>query len=115
MVKNKEIFAVGDGDLVQDEAPFGYQERHAEYRYKPSIIAGKFRSNTPGGALDTWHLAQDFASLPVLDSSFIEEDPPMSRILVVTTEPAFLLDAWFTLKTARPMPTYAVPGLVDHF
>ena len=32
-VKNKEIYAQGTAD---DELTFGYQERYAEYRYKPS-------------------------------------------------------------------------------
>ena len=72
-VLNKEIYADGSAN---DELVFGYQERFAEYRYKPSMITGEFRSNaaTP---LDAWHLSQDFSSLPALNSTFIEEDPPM--------------------------------------
>lgn len=109
-VLNKEIMAgSGDGDGV-----FGYQERYAEYRYKPSQVTGLFRS-IAAGSLDAWHLAQDFASLPVLNSEFIEEDAPMARILAVPSEPHFLFDAFFSYKCARPMPVYSVPGLVDHF
>jgi len=60
-------------------------------------------------------LAQDFGSLPVLNDEFIVEDAPMSRVLAVTTEPHFLFDGFMSYKCARPMPTFAVPGLVDHF
>jgi len=93
---------------------FGYQERFAEYRYKPSVITGEFRSNF-AQSLDTWHLAQDFGALPVLNGSFIEENPPVSRVIAVETEPQFLFDSHFRLKCARPMPVYSVPGLIDHF
>lgn len=110
-VLNKEIFAQATAD---DANVFGYQERYAEYRYKLSVITGKFRS-TYSTPLDQWHLAQEFSSLPALNSTFIVEDPPMSRILAVNTEPHFLFDAYFKLKCARPMPTYSVPGMIDHF
>lgn len=112
-VLNKEIYAQGSLAATDDNV-FGYQERFAEYRYKPSVITGQFRSNhaTP---LDSWHLAQDFASLPTLNSTFIQEDPPVDRVIAVPAEPHLLFDAYFDLKCARPMPLYGVPGLIDHF
>ena len=110
-VLNKEIYAQGDSN---DPLVFGYQERYAEYRYKPSVITGKFRS-TYSSPLDIWHLAQKFTSLPVLNSTFIQESPPLTRVMAVNTEPQFYFDAYFDIKTARPMPTYSVPGFVDHF
>ncbi len=113
-ILNQEIYAQGSADAPADIAAFGYQERFAEYRYKPSQITGQMRSNY-ATSLDTWHLAQDFASLPVLDDTFIQENPPISRIVAVTSEPEILLDAFFSYKCARPMPTYSVPGLIDHF
>ncbi|UDN67867.1 major capsid protein [robinz microvirus RP_160] len=113
-VLNKEIYAQGSGNLTQDEAVFGYQERFAEYRYKPSVITGQFRSNY-AQTLDTWHLAQDFASLPTLGSTFIEENPPVDRVIAVNDEPQFLFDSYFKYRCARPMPVYSVPGLIDHF
>ena len=110
-ILNKEIYAQGTS---ADDLTFGYQERYAEYRYKPSQITGKFRSNATG-TLDSWHLAQNFGSLPALNSSFIEENPPVDRITAVNTEPDLLLDMYFKFKTARPMPTYSVPALLSHF
>jgi len=110
-VLNKEIFAQG---TAADDDVFGYQERYAEYKYKPNMVTGKFRSNDPA-SLDLWHLAQDFASLPALNSTFIQEDPPMDRVIAVPSEPDLILDAYFDLDCVRPMPMYSVPGLVDHF
>lgn len=108
---NSEIYAQG---LAADNAVFGYQERFAEYRYKPSEILGTFMS-TVSQPLDMWHLAQDFSSLPALNASFIESNTPMSRVIAVETEPHFLWDGFYKLICARPMPTYSVPGYIDHF
>jgi len=110
-VLNKEIYAQG---TAADNDVFGYQERYAEMRYKPSQITGLFRSNATG-TLDSWHLAQNFGSLPVLNNEFIVEDAPMDRVLAVNTEPDFIFDGFFQYNCARPMPVYAIPGLVDHF
>jgi len=113
-ILNKEIYAQGDASPTEDEAVFGYQERYAEYRYKPSQITGQFRSNF-AQSLDTWHLAQDFDALPTLSDEFIQENAPVERVIAVQDEPHFILDAYFNLSCARPMPLYAVPGLIDHF
>lgn len=118
-ILNKEIYAQGptvldeDGNVV-DDLPFAYQERFAEYRYHPSIITGKLRS-TFEQSLDVWHLAQVFDSLPKLSPEFIEDNPPIKRVLAVQDEPEFIFDAYIDCKTTRPMPVYSVPGLVDHF
>lgn len=111
-VLNKEIYLVGNST---DDEVFGYQERYAEYRYKQSRITGKFRSNTPGGSLDIWHLAQNFTSRPLLNATFIEENPPVDRVIATPNEPHFLFDSYFDMRCARPMPVYGVPGLIDHF
>ncbi|QXP08286.1 MAG: major capsid protein [Arizlama microvirus] len=113
-VLNKEIYCQGSANVAQDAAAFGYQERYAEYRYKNSLITGKMRS-THATPLDYWHLSQKFLALPTLGTTFIQETPPVDRVVAVTTEPQFFGDFYFNLKCARPMPTYSVPGLVDHF
>lgn len=113
-VLNKEIYAQGSANLAADAAVFGYQERFAEYRYKPSVITGQFRSSY-AQTLDTWHLAQNFGSLPTLGGTFIEENPPIDRVSAVANQPDILFDAFFRYRCARPMPTYSVPGLIDHF
>jgi len=117
-VLNKEIAFYDD---PSDELVFGYQERWAEYRYKPSIITGLMRSPelTHTTSLDTWHLAQDFGDLvagrPLLNAAFIEDNPPIDRVIAVSSEPHFLLDCFFQYRCTRPMPTYSVPGQIDRF
>lgn len=113
-IKNKEIYCVGSANAAQDEAVFGYQEAWAEYRYKPSQITGLFRSNA-NQPLHAWHLAQKFDALPTLNSTFIEENPPVDRVVAVPSQPQFLFDSFIKLKCVRPMPVYSVPGMIDHF
>ena len=108
---SKEIYV--DNGLNDDDV-WGYQERYAEYRYKPSMVTGLFRS-AAATSLDTWHLAQEYASRPTLGETFIVEDPPIDRVITVASEPHFLFDSVFDFKCARPMPVYGVPGFVDHF
>ena len=111
-VELREIYAQG---VEADTTVFGYQERYAEYRYKPSQITGKFRSSVTGGNLDVWHLSQFFKNAPTLNEEFITENPPIERIIAVPSEPEFLLDIGFRYTTVRPMPMFGTPGLVDHF
>ena len=119
-ILNKEIYAVGSatGGITagdQDVAVFGYQERWAELRYKPSKITSVFRS-TASGTLDAWHLAQKFTSLPALNSTFIQDTPPLSRVIAApVTGQQFIFDSVFSARCVRPLPMYSVPGLLDHF
>jgi len=116
-VLNKEIYCdnstAGVVEPLLDNDVFGYQERWAEYRYYPSKITGQMRSTytTP---LDAWHLSQEFAECPSLSPAFIVENPPMERVLAVSG-PHFIMDSYIQCRTARPMPVYSVPGLIDHF
>lgn len=112
-VLNSEILYACDP--AKDNGIFGYQERYADYRYRPSIITGQYRSNATGGSLDYWHLGLDFGSeAPVLGNTFIKDSPPISRVIAVPDEPEFLLDCYFNQRHARVLPTYGTPGLLDH-
>jgi hypothetical protein len=113
-ILNKEIYVTGTST---DDDVFGYQEAWSSYRYKPSEVTGLMRS-TASGTLDAWHLSQNFTSLPTLNATFIEDRPPVDRIVAVGSEAngqQFICDAFFDITMARPLPMFSVPGLVDHF
>lgn len=116
-VLSREIWL--DGTTAQnanDISVFGYQERYAEYRYKPSRISGIFRPNA-ATSLESWHLSQKFTARPTLNQAFIEDDTEtvLDTRVAVPAEPDFYADFWFDLKCARPMPVFGVPGFIDHF
>lgn len=108
---NKEIFVDG---TAADEEVFGYQERYGEYRYKASQLTGPMRS-TNTLTLDTWHLAQEFDTRPSLNAAFIEENPPVDRVIAVVDQEHLLFDCYFQFRCARPMPLFGVPGQIDRF
>jgi hypothetical protein len=110
-VLKKEIYAVG---ASADDEVWGYQERWAEYRYGVSKIVGQFRSDH-ATSLDAWHLSQDWSACPALNQSFIEEAVPIDRVVASATDPSLIGDFWFECTCVRPLPTFSVPGLIDHF
>ncbi len=110
-VLSKEIYADGSAN---DEDVFGYVPRYEELRTGRSKITGKLRSTDPT-PLDFWHLAQKFENRPVLNEEFMQEDPPIERVIAVQDEPQFNLDFAFDAKYTRKMPVYSDPGMIDHF
>jgi len=106
-VLNKEIYY---DNASNPEGVFGYQERYAEYRYKPSSVTGRFRSNATT-TLESWHYAQEYSQLPVLGQAWIQQGKDnVQRTLAVATEPQFIFDSLFKLRCTRPMPVNSVPG-----
>lgn len=112
-VLNKEIYAEVGGT---PDGVFGYQERYAEYRYKPSRLSN-LMSVDAASSLEAWHLSEEFTSAPSLDDTFIQSNTgtPLDRAIAVPSEPHFIFDAYFDMKCARPMPLFGVPGNLDHF
>lgn len=112
-ILNKEIYAQG---TAKDDEVFGYQEAWADYRYKPSRVAGEMRSSA-AQSLDVWHLADDYTKLPSLSAGWIQENKAtVDRVLAVSEQNANQLfcDIYIENYTTRPMPVYSIPGLVDH-
>lgn len=115
-ILNKEIYLQGSANPTADNGTFGWQERYAEYRYCPSEVRGQFRSSF-SESLDVWHLAEEFGSLPVLNSEFIHSNTPMERVLILNEPGAaqVLGDMWFDYKHVRAMVSYGVPASLGRF
>lgn len=109
-ILNKEIYADASAN---DDLAFGYIPRYDEYRFGFNKITGQFRS-TYATSIDLWHLAEEFGSLPTVQS-IRAQNTPFDRVVAVTSAPHFIFDAYFDEKWVRCMPTYSVPGLIDHF
>ncbi|UPW40913.1 major capsid protein [Sigmofec virus UA08Rod_6125] len=112
-ILNQEIFAQGTDT---DKDAFGFQEAWAEYRTKPDVITGEFRSNYEN-TLDFWHYGDYYTSLPTLGADFIKETKVnIDRTLAVqsSVQDQFIADFYFEDIATRPMPVYSIPGLVDH-
>ena len=110
-----ELWTQGDG-ATTDDTVFGYQERYAEMRYKPSRLTG-LMSVEAASNLDEFHLSEDFATQPSLDDTFIQSNTgsPLDRAISVPSQPHFVADFYIGMKCARPMPLWGVPGNLDRF
>ena len=111
-ILNKELYYSNTSST--DNAAFGYQERWAEYRSMRSRITGTFDPNVSGG-LGFWHLAEDFASLPSLNQTFVEDQTPVDRVTTVDSERDFILHLRFNLHMARAIPVRSIPSLIPRF
>jgi hypothetical protein len=110
-VLNKEIYMLGD---AADDNVFGYIPRYDEYRHKPSLITSLMRPNATG-SLASWNLSEEFSTRPALNSTFIQSNTPVDRVVAVTSEPDFLFDSFFNINYTRPLPLNGIPGMLDRF
>lgn len=113
-VYTKELYASGleiDSDQI-----FGYNEAWADLRYRPSRVSGMLRSYGNNG-FDIWHFADNYSNAPVLNDTFMREtNIYLNRTLSVDSSvaPNFVIDIFNKIEAIRPLPTYSVPGLIDH-
>lgn len=111
-VLNKEIFVQGTD---ADDGVFGYQERWSEYRDEMDEVCGIMRPNVPNN-IGYYSLAQVYSELPVLNSDFIEENPPFDRVTGMThseTLPQFYCNFAFKIRRILPMPKWSIPGITS--
>ena len=109
-VLNREIFVKGDNS---DEEVFGYQEAWADYRYKPSRVAGQLKSGEQG-SLDIMTYADNYQDTPVLSPEWGEEPlENMDRTLATSHEVSdqILIDCYFEETWTREMPMFSIPGI----
>lgn len=104
----KEIFVSTNPE--ENEETFGYQERYAEYRFKPDVITGEFKTT-----LDFWHQGRIFSAKPALNQNFIECSPRYDIFSVTDeTEHHFISQIYINCQAIRPLPRFGTPGLIDH-
>jgi len=114
-ILRKEIYVTGvDAD---DETVFGYQERWHEYRQQYSYVTGLFKS-TSAGNIDEWHLAQQFSSAPTLGQTFVEDTPPMTRVLAAGSAAngmQYLADLLINREKVTAVPMFGTPVTLGRF
>ena len=117
-ILNSEIWITGTGTPATDDLVFGYTGRYDEHRFLNGKLTNIMRPATSGGVttigtLASWHLSEDFATLPALGATFIQSNTgvPLDRAIAITTEPHMIADFYHEIKAALPLPTYGVPGL----
>lgn len=82
-------------------------------------ITGLFRS-TAAQTIDPWHFAEEFATVPALNETFITDptETTLTRTLAVGSGAGgqqLIADFFFENRAVRPMPLFSVPGQIDRF
>lgn len=114
-ILRQEIFCTGVD--TEDTTVFGYQERWHEYRTRYSTVSGVFRS-TAAPNIDEWHLAQLFSPAPTLSQAFIEDTPPMSRVLAAGASAdlqQYIADILIERTATRPVTMFGTPATLARF
>ncbi len=110
VIKDQEIWHDPAG--TNNDDVWGYTPRYEWLRFKNSRNTGLMDVDA-AGTLASWHLQEDFAARPSLDSTFIENNltTPLDRAIAIPSEPQFNADFYFQLTCARPLPVNGIPGL----
>lgn len=113
-ILEKELFVSGIEN--KDNSTFGFQEAYAEYRMAQNHVAGLIR---PDKSLNYWTYTNHFEKAPslndFLDARGLQKN--IDRTLQVESSASgFQFVGQFATEeiVAQPMPTYSIPGLVDH-
>lgn len=109
----KEMYA--DGSSHDDEI-FGYQEYGAEYRMMPDKTTGLLRN---GQSLSYWTYVNNFKEHPTL-AGYLRGNSLKDNIDNTLQVPCdesglqYMMQIDFEIEAVRAMPTYSIPGLIDH-
>lgn len=108
---------------VAHAGAFGYQQAWEEYRFEPDVLTGPLK---PGRGLAYMTFAEDFEMLfgssmtlaDYLNASYQVQaiDQTLDVPSTATSEGfQFIYQFNFDFTCRRALPTYSVPGLMDHF
>lgn len=114
-VRRDELFC--NGIDAEDTLVFGYVPRYEEYRQVVSDVTGMFRS-THAGTIHQWHLAMQYSAAPTLNQAWIEDAPPMSRVLQagVAGDTMQYQGVFLTVVDAtRPLTLHGTPVTLGRF
>jgi len=113
-VLTREIYALG---TAADNTVFGYVPAWDEYRWMTSRATGLMRS-TAAGNIDEWHTGQQFSAAPVLGATFLNDTPPMTRVLAAGAAAngmQYVANILVERSVTRPMPTHGTPASFGRF
>jgi len=76
------------------------------------MVTGEMRSKY-ATALDSRHMADDYATLPTLGAAWIQSNTPISRNIAVSAATAdpIQLNTLASGRIARTLPMFSIPGL----
>ena len=107
-ILNEELY---HQNTAADAEVFGYTPRYAEYKYIPSTVHAKFRTE-----LNFWHMGRIFTTPPSLNQDFIECDAAEVERVFALNDPAEVEEHLYVylhneVKATRLMPYFGTPTI----
>lgn len=113
-VRKGEVYYQG---TPEDDEPFGYQSRYAQWKYEPNTTHGDFNDS-----LLFWTLSRKFANMPTLSRDFMlcqENKDGLNRIFPVMSNEDIYKNVYhhfwaqinFNIRAKRPLPYFGTPNL----
>lgn len=106
-VFNQELF-YNFASNTDNKKTFGYQPRYSEYRFQNDTVHGDFTSS-----LDFWTMTRKFASLPALNSEFIQAQGENMHRPFAVIDPnvhKYLVQTYVNFQAIRPVAKHGTPG-----
>lgn len=111
-VKTRQLYT---STANADAVVLGYNPRYEYMRHAFGGTRGVMRS-TAATPIDQWHLGIEYSAPPVLGATFLNDSPPMDRVLQVSsTGVQYRLELAIDRDATLPLPMFGVPAGLIHF
>lgn len=110
-IRDSELYVSSASTTLHSDI-FGFQGIYNEWRQKNDYVSGSLRDE-----LSFWHSARIFDSKPNLNSEFLKvKQKDYDRIFSVKSDlyKPFIMAFGFSCAVERNMPSFPLPGLIDH-
>lgn len=110
-IRDSELYVSSASKTLHSEI-FGFQGIYNEWRQKNDYVTGSLRDE-----LSFWHSARIFDSKPNLNPEFLKvKQKDYDRIFSVKSDlyKPFIMAFGFSCAVERNMPSFPLPGLIDH-
>lgn len=110
-IRDSELYVSSASKTLYSDI-FGFQGIYNEWRQKNDYVSGSLRDE-----LSFWHSARIFDSKPNLNSEFLKvKQKDYDRIFSVKSDlyKPFIMAFGFSCAVERNMPSFPLPGLIDH-
>ena len=110
-IRDSELYLNSASTTLYSDV-FGFQGIYNEWRQKTDYVTGSLRDS-----LSFWHSARIFDNMPMLNPEFLKvKQKDYDRLFAVSSDlyKPFIMGFAFKCVVSRNLPSYPLPGLIDH-
>ena len=110
-IRDSELYINSASTTLYSDV-FGFQGIYNEWRQKTDYVTGSLRDE-----LSFWHSARIFDNMPMLNPEFLKvKQKDYDRLFAVSSDlyKPFIMGFAFKCVVSRNLPSFPLPGLIDH-